>query len=808
MKTSKSKIKIRKKFISLLLVIALLAGLGAFFWFYNSRDFPKAEIQNVLLISIDTCRADHLSCYGYKEITTPIIDSIAAEGILFENVVASCPMTLPSHSSMLTGTIPVYHGVHNNIGYQLGQSNITLAEILKDAGFTTGAAVSALVLDSQFGIDQGFENFDDRFISPVEDNLLVQRRGDETTEIAIDWLKKNKDKRFFFFLHYYEPHFNYVPPEPFASKFAPDFYAGEIAFTDYCIGRVITKLKEMDLYDSTLIIVTSDHGEMLKEHGEPTHGYFIYQSAIKVPLLFKIPGWNKAVRIKQLAGLIDIVPTVCSLLDIVPPSVVQGVDLSGCFRGGAEFSAAREYYCESLQPTSYGANSLLGLITDRFKYIQTTKPELYNLVNDPAESNNLIEQQFNFARILKDKLAQIIQQSTAVDSNDSKVEMDDKTLRRLESLGYVGGGIVEDFDFNQTKDDPKDVLNFHLLNDEIAATLASRKYAAAKQMAMEMIRMRPDCASGYQNAAEADYKQGDYSSAVDYYQRALKLEPDSDKTHNNLGVVLKSLGKPGDAIKHYQQALQLKPDYVEAHNNLAIASESLGELDQAIEHYQQALKFNPDYAPAHFNLGMIYFSEKNNPEQAFMHFEQALQLNPKFSETFFKIADMLYKQEKNDHAITLHKLVLKSEPGNVVARTNLGDMFASQGNTAEAIKCYRRAIKDNPRYITAYNNFAWLLATAGDNSVRNRVEAIALAQKACEFTKYKNPVLLDTLAAAYAANSDFAEAIETAQKAIPLTVGNEKLMNEIQGRIELYKASKPYYLKRANNELENLKIKN
>jgi len=199
-------------------IFIILAVVVPSMWFLSQSGVR--DIRNVVLISIDTCRADHLSCYGYKQKTTPNIDAIAAEGILFENVVSPCPMTLPSHSSMLTGTIPVYHGIHDNLGYRLTESNITLAEILKDEGFTTGAAISALVLDSQFGIDQGFEVYDDRFKNKMKESKIEQRRGDETTGVCLDWLDKNKDKRFFYFLHYYDPHTNYEPPEPFASTFA------------------------------------------------------------------------------------------------------------------------------------------------------------------------------------------------------------------------------------------------------------------------------------------------------------------------------------------------------------------------------------------------------------------------------------------------------------------------------------------------------------------------------------------------------------------------------------------------------------
>jgi arylsulfatase A-like enzyme len=578
-------------------IFILLAVVVLGLWFLFRSDVR--EIRNVVLISIDTCRADHLSCYGYRHKVTPNIDAIAAEGILFENVVAPVPITLPSHASMLTGTIPVYHGVHDNLDYRLGESNTTLAEILKGASFATGAAISAIVLESQFGLDQGFEVFDDRFKSPVKNSIVEQRRGGETTEVCLNWLEENKDKRFFYFLHYYDPHRAYAPPEPFASRFPGNPYVGEIAYTDHCIGRVIQKLKALDLYDSTLVIVTSDHGEMLGEHGERNHAYFIYESAIKVPLIFRVPGWNKAVSNKQLAGVIDIAPTVCSLLNIELPAAVQGVDLSPCFGGGA-LSAPRGMYCESLQATKYGANSLLGIVMDRFKYIQTTRPELYDLVKDPAESKNLIIEQPNRARILKDELAQIIQQSVRLDTADSKMELDDETRRRLAGLGYVGSGVVEDFEFDQTKDDPKDVLSYHLLYVQIGGYLDAQQYDQAKEMAEEMIRVRPDAAPGYQYAGQVAHRQRDHSSAVVYYHKALGINPDSAGANNNLAWTLatvedEKLRDPAKAVRFAIRACELtqyaRPDFLDT---LAVAFAATDDFPKAIETAEKALELSAD----------------------------------------------------------------------------------------------------------------------------------------------------------------------------------------------------------------------
>jgi len=233
------------------------------------------QVRNVVLISIDTCRADYLGCYGYPHRITPNVDEIAKQGVIFKNVITSVPMTLPAHCSMLTGTIPPYHEVHDNLDYQLDESNVTLAEILKEHGFVTGGIISASVLDSQFGINQGFDTFNDRLEKGRTGGLMVERGAEATSRLALAWLAQRKSKRFFLFLHYFDPHFDYAPPEPFASRFADNLYSGEIAYTDYCIGRVIQALKDLGLFDSTLIIITSDHGEMLGEHGELTHGYFI-----------------------------------------------------------------------------------------------------------------------------------------------------------------------------------------------------------------------------------------------------------------------------------------------------------------------------------------------------------------------------------------------------------------------------------------------------------------------------------------------------------------------------------------------------
>ncbi|GAH42052.1 unnamed protein product, partial [marine sediment metagenome] len=412
---------------------------------------------------------------------------------------------------------------HNFSDYKLGESNVTLAEILTERGYATGAIISAYVLDSQYGLDQGFETYNDRFEEPVR-NLLYfsERRGAETSRFAVEWLEKHKDKKAFLFLHYFDPHIKYTPPEPFASEFADNLYAGEIAYTDHCIGQVLEKLKELGLYDSTLIIVTGDHGEMLGEHGEDDHTYFIYQPAIKVPLIFKLPGRTQPQKIKHLVGLIDIIPTVCRLLGVEAPSEVHGKDLSPYFGQNQPSAQNRYLYCESLTPTRYGAAALLGLVTDRWKYIQTTRPELYDIVEDACETKNLLDEQPVRARILQDHLKQILEQTVRKDTS-TKVDLDEQAIKRLQSLGYVAGDISEDFDFDQSGDDPKDLVDFHNIYKSTSDLILQKEYEQAEKICQQLALQRPHVYQIYVLMTSIAREQGDFDRAVSHLNRAIEV---------------------------------------------------------------------------------------------------------------------------------------------------------------------------------------------------------------------------------------------------------------------------------------------
>jgi len=724
--------------ISVILILAALLIASVVLWYFFAPQ--TREIRHVLLISIDTCRCDHLGCYGYPLETTPNIDAIAGKGIIFEDAISPQPFTLPAHCTMLTGTIPPFHGVLDNSDYRLSESNSTLAELLKEKGFSTAAFVSSFVLDAQFGLGQGFDLYNDDFEETSTNMGINQCRGDQTTRDAVEWLDNHQDKKSFIFLHYFDPHFTYEPPEPFASRFRNvpqpehlsmrfkqvllDGYAGEIAYTDHCIGQVIDKLRQLDMYDSSLIIITSDHGEMLGQHGEGTHGYFVYQPAIKVPLIFKLPGISTPQRIAGSVGLVDIVPTVCSILDIELPNPIQGRDLSPCFSSGQLPYQDRYLFCQSLEPTKYNANSLVGVVTDQYKYIRTTRPELYDLVNDSNELNNLAARQPDRLQNMEQALRRILEESTR-DKENGKSGLDEQTRRRLESLGYVRGVVKEDYDSGGGGgEDPKDLIEYHVSSMQAGYFMYEGKYALAESQCRELISQRPLFYRPYLNLATIAIKQEKFTEAVANLEKVIELKPDHAYAYEGLAAAYEAQGQFDQAVMSYGKVLELKPDYVEAYYKLALCCYELGNF-RAPEEYAKGILLNQSsYADAAISLAEKLL-EKQQVRLAYEHYVRILEL-------------------ENDS-------------------------------------------------VTALNALAWIQAACDIQGLNNPEQAIARALRACELADYGAEVV-DTLAVAYAAASRFPEAIKTAQKAINMaqSAGNTALAERIKNRLELYQAGKPY----------------
>jgi len=526
---------------------------------------------------------------------------------------------------MLTGLIPPYHGVRDNAHDRLDPGHTTLAELLRARGLATAAFVGAFVLDSRFGLDQGFEHYDDRLERVGGVHAIGETPAGEISDRAIDWLETHGDRPFFLFLHYYDPHMPYEPPEPFATEMRGDPYAGEIAYADASIGRVLDRLRQLGIYDSTLIVVTGDHGEMLGEHGEETHTYFVYEGAVRVPLVIRLPGQSVARRVTQPVGLVDITPTVAGLLDVRLPDEVQGRDLSPLLRGEPALESPHDMYCESVEPTQYGCNPLLALVTERWKYIETTRPELYDLTADPAETHNLIAERPEIGGDLRERLVALLRRAPSESTPGGT--LDAEARERLRGLGYVSGTDATEWRLDPSRDDPKDLIGFHRRHLAVNDLITAGDLSEARRMARTMIEERAGFVGGHLQLALIARRLGENERAIEHYTRALVLRPDRVDIHNDVGALLAMAGRPDEAIEHYRQALARRPEYLEARHNLANALLRAGHIDQAVAQYRLALEQEPDSAGTWLNLGLAQWAAADR-DAAIESYRRAVDLAP------------------------------------------------------------------------------------------------------------------------------------------------------------------------------------
>jgi len=648
-----AKMKTRNFLISVILGITIILPNFVF----SKNKVKKNPDLNILLITIDTIRADRVGYAGY-DIETPRLDSLAYKGARFVNAVCQVPLTLPSHASILTGTNPPYHQIKGNGPYYVSEELTILAEILKNHGYSTSAFVGAYVLDSEFGLNQGFDHYDDDFITP---EYLVkhepQRLAEKVFSSVEKWLGKNHDRKFFAWVHYYDPHDPYTPPPPFDIKYETRPYEGEIAYTDIYVGKLIQSLKDKGIYQKTLIIVVGDHGEDLFDHMEPTHGIFLYDTTLKVPLIFHSPDViPEGIKINDQVRTIDIFPTILDFIKIDIPKYCQGGSLIPLLEG-KKIKKIKEAYAETYYPLiSYGWSGLKSIRTAEWKYVQAPQPELYDLERDPAEKENVFAKRNKIALELGNKLKKLEKQISSGRKPVTR-ELTPEDQEKLRALGYVGGTVPSD-GAERKRPDPKDKI--FLLEGISKGKLAIKEgnVAEGERLLIDMMKQDPENAMIHHALGEMYQKKGEWDKAIKEFQDILKINPTEVDSYYMLAKNYYGKGMIEESIKTSEAALDLHPQHLKTLLFLSSLYKSQGKIDQSLEYFKKAV----EAVPSKLKIRLEY-------------------------------AQSLTMARKYEKAIEEYEYLLKKIPDNPMIYNNLGLIHYFKGHYDQAVEYLSTEVK-------------------------------------------------------------------------------------------------------------------
>jgi choline-sulfatase len=651
-----------------LLFVAVVAFALALSCRSKDTDSPSFPGAPMVLISIDTLRADHLPAYGYGGVETPHLDALRKDAILFANAYSHCPLTLPSHVSILTGLLPPDHGVRDNLGYAFdGRKHPGLASFLKSKGYATGAAVSAYVLRGATGLSDSFDVYDDEIKVPPgsESASLAQRKGDETELRAARWLEAVSHGPFFLFFHIYEPHLPYDPPEPFKSRY-PLAYDGEIATSDAIVGRLLDTLKERGLYDRSIVLLLSDHGEGLGEHGEADHGILLYREVLRVPLLLKLPRSRRGGEtITRPVGLIDVAPTALALLGVPLPPTLRGSSLLG--------REEKSIYSETFYPRlHFGWSELRSLVDARYHFIDAPGPELYRVDSDPHERSNVIRDHEPLAHAMKAELGR------SPGAFHAPFAADPEALEKLRSLGYLGG--AAETSGEGALPDPKDHL-----------------------------REIDTIHKGFTLAAS-----GRNLEALSVLGALLKENPRIVDVRFKVGEILLELGRPQEALEQLTATLAMSPSLaLGVAPALARAQLALGKRDDAEASARLLLNGSP--AEAHQLLAQIAF-DRNDLEAADREARWLTQNPTTALDGTLIAAQVLLRRDRFQEALRLLDGA-RAKTGSPPPVSNIeflrGDALARLNRLPEAEAAFRAEIQSFPKNSLAFARLAITCALEG-----------------------------------------------------------------------------------------------
>jgi arylsulfatase A-like enzyme/Flp pilus assembly protein TadD len=654
---------------------------------------PRAR-DNLLLITLDTTRADHLGSYGSTRARTRHLDRLAAEGARFETALSPAPITLPAHASIFTGLLPPEHGVRNNGNFYLPDRFETLATVLRREGYHTGAFVSSFILDRRYGLDRGFETYDDRLeaAQPQVLSLEAERRGDRTALALAAWLEAQVASRagapFFAWLHLYDPHEPYRPPRPFRDLFAGAPYDGEIAFDDAVVASVLDRLGQLGLRDRTLVAVIGDHGESLGEHGEETHSMLLYEGALRVPLILWRPGLVPAgTVVEEPVRATDLAATLLELLGAPPLATAHGRSLVPLLHGRSA-GPVPPVYAETLLPEFYMSWAPLFSIRDaRFKLIDAPHPELYDLARDPGEERNIFEEDPPKAQALRDALHRITGGSAGAMSVGT---LDREAMEKLAALGYVGAGVEPGrTDAVRSRVNPPEMIAVFNRLRRANSAVRDRRFSEALPILVQVLREDPRNAFARLVMGSAHMGMGQYAQAVEWFGKYLELVPTSAYAHHWVAICQLRRGERDEALREAAAALAIDPRFSDARVLRGGILASRGDYAGAIAELQTAVKTDPAKPVLRLDLAKV-LAEAGRLDEARAEYEAALKVQPDYAPALVGFGVLLARLGDAPGAERALRRALELDPAQAEARFDLAEVLSRQGRRAEASAEYRR----------------------------------------------------------------------------------------------------------------------
>jgi arylsulfatase A-like enzyme/Flp pilus assembly protein TadD len=655
-----------------------------------------AENSNILLITIDTLRPDRLSCYSTKYLETPAVDAVASKGILFEKAFAHNPTTLPSHANILLGTTPLVHGINENSKAKVSESFLTLAEHLRENGYSTGAFIGAFPLDSRFGLDQGFDVYDDSLpVKPGFAGTAAERNAEQVIEAASAWLSGQNEK-WFCWIHLWDPHAPYFPPEPYASDFKDDLYSGEAAYVDAQLGVLFNELRKNGDIEQTLVVLTSDHGEALGEHGELTHGYFAYNSTIHVPLIIAGPGVG-AGRVASNVSHIDIFPTVCDIARIRTPPGLQGRTLAGLMKGRQDRSVP--IYFESLEPyLNKGCAPLWGFIDGSTKYMDSPLPEIYDLDSDFGEMKNIASEKDLGS--FKKKLAGIKDSLTVAESEQETRIADPETLAKLRSLGYTASPGAKTKSVYGPEDDLKNILPYHQkLEGAILLSDQGKVDESIAEMS-ELIREKGDFSPVYPYLAQTYVSRGQMDEALRTLNQGVSSNPESYALLSAFGALLNQAGQHERATGILERALSILDFDPGVWDQLGFAAMRQKDYPKALEYLERAVGIDETYALGYSHIGTVRLSlflgpnrNRENLALALENFGKAVELDPQLGIAFRGLGLARRAAGDLDGTVSAWERVIALNPYDDYVVINLGLVYLEKGDKNRARAAFEKYLE-------------------------------------------------------------------------------------------------------------------